>query len=184
MLYRQVLDLYATSVDYDPQAESSFLFFKTVQNKLHYAAHGQTAAEIVAIRANAGKPFMGLLSFSGKQPTKADVAIAKNYLNPEELKRLNTLVSAYFDAAEFRALNHEPTYMNDWLAHLDQLILAMGAKTLQDAGRVSHQQAIGHAETEYAKYRAHLANEPSEVEAVYLETVKKAQKKLSGNKKS
>lgn len=184
VLYRQVLDLYATSVDYDPKAESSFLFFKTVQNKLHFAAHGQTAAEVVAARADAGKPFMGLLSFGGKQPAKADVAIAKNYLDADELKRLNTLVSAYFDAAEFRAMNHEPTYMKDWLAHLDQLIVAMGGKSLHGAGNISHQQALGHAEAEYAKYRAQLAIEPSDVEAAYLETVKKLQKKITGKKKT
>ena len=183
VLYRQVLDLYATSVDYDPQAEASMLFFKTVQNKLHYAAHGQTAAEVIALRADAGKPFMGLLSFSGRQPTKAEVGNAKNYLDANELKRLNTLVSAYFDAAEFRAMNHEPTYMKDWLAHLTQLIVAMGGKTLQGAGKVSHQDALAHAEAEYAKFRTQLAAQPSEVEAVFLETVKKAQKKIEGKKK-
>lgn len=183
VLYRQVLDLYATSVDYDPKAEASVVFFKAVQNKLHYAAHGQTAAEVVRQRADAGKPFMGLLSFSGKQPTKAEVTNAKNYLNADELRRLNTLVSAYFDAAEFRAMNHEPTYMKDWLAHLEQLILAMGGKALEGAGKVSHQQAIAHAETEYAKFRAHLAEQPSEVEAAYLETVKTVQKKIAGKKK-
>lgn len=184
VLYRQVLDLYATSVDYDPKAEASVVFFKAVQNKLHYAAHGQTAAEVVRQRADAGKPFMGLLSFSGKQPTKAEVTNAKNYLNADELKRLNTLVSAYFDAAEFRAMNHEPTYMKDWLAHLEQLILAMGGKALEGAGKVSHQQAIAHAETEYARFRAQLAEQPSEVEAAYLETVKTVQKQITGKKKS
>lgn len=183
VLYRQVLDLYATSVDYDPRAEASITFFKTVQNKLHYAAHGQTAAEVVKQRADAGKPFMGLLSFNGSQPTKAEVGNAKNYLNTDELKRLNTLVSAYFDAAEFRALNHEPTYMKDWLTHLEQLIAAMGGKTLQGAGKVSHQQALAHAEGEYAKYRAQLADQPSEVEAAYLATVKAVQKKVTGKKK-
>lgn len=183
VLYRQVLDLYATSMDYDPKSEEATLFFKTVQNKLHYAAHGHTAAEVIASRADAGKPFMGLLSFSGNQPTKAETAIAKNYLNQNELKRLNTLVSAYFDAAEFRALNHEPTYMKDWLAHLDRLIVAMEAKTLDGAGRVSHQQAIKKVETEYAKYRARLASEPSDVEAAFLETVKQAQKKIEGRSK-
>lgn len=183
VLYRQVLDLYATSVDYDPKAEASVIFFKTVQNKLHYAAHGQTAAEVVAARADAGKPFMGLLSFSGNQPTKADVAVAKNYLDAGELKRLNTLVSAYFDAAEFRAMNHEPTYMKDWLAHLEQLIVAMGGKTLQGAGSVSHQHALTHAEAEFSKYRAQLSEQPSEVEAAYLETVKTVQKKITGKEK-
>lgn len=182
VLYRQVLDLYATSVDYAPGAEESVTFFKTVQNKLHYAVHGHTAAEVIAARANAGKPFMGLLSFSGKQPTKADIPIAKNYLDASELRRLNTLVSAYFDAAEFRAENHEPTYMRDWLAHLDTLIVAMGAKKLDDAGKVSHRQAIAKAEAEYTKYRAQLDALPSEVEAAYLETVKQAQRKIEGKK--
>ncbi|SFU61959.1 Uncharacterized conserved protein [Nitrosomonas eutropha] len=182
VLYRQVLDLYATSVDYDPKADASALFFKAVQNKLHYAAHGRTAAEVIARRADAGKPFMGLLSFSGPQPTKAEAGNAKNYLDANELKRLNTLVSAYFDAAEFRAMNHEPTYMKDWLAHLEQLIAAMGGKTLQGAGKVSHQDALAHAQAEYAKFRTQLAAQPSEVEAVFLETVKKAQKKIEGKK--
>lgn len=183
VLYRQVLDLYATSVDYNPKSDEAVLFFKTVQNKLHYAAHGQTAAEVIASRVDAGKPFMGLLSFSGSKPTKAEIIIAKNYLDEKELKRLNTLVSAYFDAAEFRALNHEPTYMKDWLAHLDRLIVAMEAKTLDGAGSVSHPQAIKKAEAEYAKYRAQLAGEPSEVETAFLETVKKVQKKIEGKKK-
>jgi hypothetical protein len=151
---------------------------------LHYAAHGHTPAEIIMARADAEKPFMGLLSFSGSLPTKADIAIAKNYLNTSELRRLNALVSAYFDAAEFRAENHEPTYMQDWLAHLDRLIVAMEAKTLDGAGQVSHQQAISKAETEYAKYRLQQDTLPSEVEAVYLETVKKAQRKIEGKKKS
>lgn len=182
VLYRQVLDLYATSIDYDPKAQASVAFFKTVQNKLHYAAHGQTAAEVIAQRADAGKPFMGLLSFNGKQPTKAEVGHAKNYLDANELKRLNTLVSAYFDAAEFRAQSHTPTYMKDWLAHLDRLIVALEAKTLEGLGSVSHQQATTHAEKEYAKYRAQLVTEPSEVEATYLETVKQAQRKIEGKK--
>lgn len=180
VLYRQVLDLYATSVDYDPKAQSSVVFFKVVQNKLHYAAHGQTAAEVIAARADAGKPFMGLLSFSGTRPTKAETAIAKNYLDAGELKRLNTLVSAYFDAAEFRALNHEPTYMKDWLAHLEQLIVAMGGKPLQGAGKVSHEQAMEKTETEYANYQAQLAELPSDVEESYLETVKAVQRKIEG----
>lgn len=180
VLYRQVLDLYATSVDYDPRSKVSALFFKTVQNKLHYAAHGHTAAEVIAARADAGKPFMGLLSFTGNKPTKADIPVAKNYLDASELRRLNTLVSAYFDAAEFRAENHEPTYMKDWLAHLDTLIVAMGGKKLEGAGKVSHQQAIEKAETEYAKYRSQQDVLPSEVETAYLETVKQAQRKLEG----
>ncbi len=183
VLYRQVLDLYATSVDYNPKAEASVVFFKAVQNKLHYAAHGQTAAEVIAQRADAGKPFMGLLSFSGRQPTKMEVGNAKNYLNANELKRLNTLVSAYFDAAEFRAMNHEPTYMKDWLAHLEQLIAAMGGKALQGAGKVSHQQALAHAEAQYTKFRTQQAAQPSDVEAAFLETMKKAQKRIEDKKR-
>jgi hypothetical protein len=182
VLYRQVLDLYATSVDYDPKAEASVLFFKTVQNKLHYAAHGRTAAEVIASRADAGKPFMGLLSFNGDQPTRAEIAVAKNYLDADELRRLNTLVSAYFDAAEFRAMNHEPTYMKDWLGHLETLIAAMGGKALKGAGSVSHQDAIEKAGAEYAKYRAQLASEPSEVETAYVETLKNVQRKIEGKK--
>jgi len=178
VLYRQVLDLYTTSVDYDPKSQESSAFFATVQNKLHYAAHGHTAAEIIASRADAGKPFMGLLSFTGKQPTKAEVLVAKNYLDASELKRLNTLVSAYFDAAEFRAQNHQPTYMKDWLAHLDRLIVALEAQTLEGAGSTSHQQAVEKAEAEYAKYHRQLDSNPSDVEAEYLETVKRIQHKV------
>ena len=179
VLYRQVLDLYATSVDYDPGAEATAVFFKTVQNKLHYAAHGQTAAEVVAARADAGKPFMGLLSFSGRQPTKTEIGVAKNYLDENEIKRLNALVSAYFDAAEFRAMNRDPTYMKDWLNHLRQLIEAMGGKSLDGAGKVSHRQAMDKAAAEYSKYQAKLTEEPTEVEQAYLETMKAAQKKIA-----
>jgi hypothetical protein len=182
VLYRQVLDLYATSIDYDPNAEASIVFFKTVQNKLHYAAHGQTAAEIIRQRADAGKPFMGLLSFSGTRPTKAEAGNAKNYLDANELKRLNALVSAYFDAAEFRAMNHQPTHMKDWLSHLEQMIAAMGGKILQGASKVTHQDALTHAEAEYAKFRSQQDAVPSEVEAAYLETVKKVQRKVEKKK--
>jgi hypothetical protein len=183
VLYRQVLDLYATSVDYDPRSTESGKFFSTVQNKLHYAAHGHTAAEVIATRADAGKPFMGLLTFSGSQPSKAEIAVAKNYLDEKELKRLNTLVSAYFDAAEFRAQDHQATYMKDWLAHLDRLILAMEAKSLHGTGNVSHEQAIAKAEEEYDKYRAQLSAAPSEAELDYLETLKSVQRKVQRRKK-
>lgn len=180
VLYRQVLDLYATSIDYDPNAEETVEFFKIVQNKLHYAAHGRTAAEIIAARADATKPNMGLTSFAGVRPRKSDISVAKNYLDETELKKLNTLVSAYFDAAEFRAQNHEPTYMQDWLAHLDRLIVAMDAQTLPGAGSVSHRQAVSHAEGEYVKYRAQLDAAPDEVEQAYLETIKSAQRGIEG----
>lgn len=183
VLYRQVLDLYATSVDYDPRSTETTKFFSTVQNKLHYAAHGHTAAEVIEARADAGKPFMGLLSFSGAQPTKAEIAVAKNYLDGKELKRLNTLVSAYFDAAEFRAQEHQATYMKDWLAHLDRLIVAMEAKTLDGVGTVSHEQAITKAQQEFKKYRAQLDAAPSDVEKDYLETLKRVQRTVEGRSK-
>ncbi len=180
VLYRQVLDLYATSVDYSPHTDESVEFFKVVQNKLHFAAHGHTAAEIVASRADATKPNMGLTSFAGKWPLKAEVTIAKNYLSEDELKKLNALVSAYFDAAEFRAQNHEPTYMHDWLDHLDRLIAAMEAPALADAGSVSHKQAVARAEGEYKKFRTQLDSVPSEVETSYLESVKRTQREIDG----
>lgn len=182
VLYRQVLDLYATSVDYDPKAEETVEFFKVVQNKLHYAAHGHTAAEVIHARADATQPNMGLTSFTGDRPHKSDVSVAKNYLAEPELKKLNTVVSAYFDAAEFRAQSHEPTHMKDWLAHLDRLLVAMDAPTLTGAGTISHKQAITQAEGEYEKYRTQLDAAPSAVETAYLETVKNAQHKIEGKK--
>jgi hypothetical protein len=184
VLYRQVLDLYATSVDYDPTAEATVEFFKIVQNKLHYAAHGHTAAEVIAARADAGRPDMGLTSFTGERPRKSDVGSAKNYLREDELKRLNALVSAYFDAAEFRAQSHEPTCMKDWLAHLDRLIVAMEAPTLNGPGSVSHQQAMKKAEGEYEKYRALADASPSDVERAYLDAVKRAQHRLEEGESS
>lgn len=178
VLYRQVLDLYATSIDYSRQAEETVEFFKIVQNKLHYATHGHTAAEMIASRADATQPNMGLTTFAGQRPVKAEVGIAKNYLNESELKKLNTLVSAYFDAAEFRAQNHQHTYMRDWIAHLDRIITAMEAPTLKGAGSVSHKQAIQKAESEYGKYRAQLDGAPSDIEAAYLESVKRTQREI------
>lgn len=180
VLYRQVLDLYATSVDYDPNAAESQQFFAIVQNKLHFAAHGHTAAEIVASRADAEQPNMGLTGFPGQRVVKADVGVAKNYLEESELRRLNTLVSAYFDAAEFRAQNHEPTYMRDWLEHLDRLIDAMGGARLRDAGTVSHQQAKAKAESEYEAYRRRTAAETSDVEERYLDAIKTARRQIEG----
>ena len=182
VLYRQVLDLYATSIDYDPKTEVTVEFFKIVQNKLHYAAHGRTAAEVIAARADASQPNMGLTSFAGDRLRKSDVAVAKNYLNERELKKLNTLVSAYFDATEFRAQNHEPTYMKDWLAHLDRLIVAMDAPTLAKAGSVGHKQAVAKAEGEYAKFRSQLDAGASEIEKKYLDSVKSAQRTIEGKK--
>ena len=136
VLYRQVLDLYATSVDYDPNSSESVKFFKIVQNKLHFAAHGQTAAEVIYTRADADKPFMGLTSFSGEIPIKKDIGIAKNYLAENELKVLNNLVSGYFDFAEISAIEHKSMYMKDYIAQLDSILSSGGRKLLQDSGKV------------------------------------------------
>lgn len=175
VLYRQVLDLYATSIDYDPKSDESVRFFKTVQNKLHYAAHGNTAAEIIVERANAGEPFMGLLSFSGDSVSKKDIVIAKNYLSANELKILNNIVSAYFDMAEVKTMDHEQMNMKDWMIQLDKLIKLFDKKVLTNAGKVSHNKAVTKAETEYYKYQAKTL---SPVEEAYLDTVKDLQKKV------
>ena len=172
VMYRQVLDLYATSVDYDPKSSESIAFFKMVQNKLHYAAHGHTAAEVIYERADASQPFMGLKSFSGDFPTLKDISIAKNYLNDEELKILNNIVSGYFDFAEIQAMRHHPMYMSDYVEHLDNVLKTTGEKVLQDAGTISHAQAIEKATEEYRKYQAQNL---SPVEEEYLESIKNIQ---------
>ncbi|MFN8521285.1 MAG: virulence RhuM family protein, partial [Chloroflexota bacterium] len=141
VLYRQILDLYATSMDYDPTAAETVEFFKVVQDKLHHAAHGQTAAEVVHARADATQPNMGLTSFAGARPRESDVSIAKNYLDEQEREKLNRIVSAYFDAAEFRAQDHQPTTMQDWLGHLDRFIGALDAPLATGPGSVSYEQA-------------------------------------------
>lgn len=173
VLYRQVLDLYATSVDYDPRSAESVAFFKMVQNKLHYAAHGHTAAEVIFERADATKPFMGLKTFSGELPALKDIGIAKNYLEEDELKVLNNLVSGYFDLAEINAIEHKPMYMADYVRQLDAVLSSGGRKLLADAGRVSHKQAIDKATDEYRKYQAQTL---SPVEKAYLEIIKAVEK--------
>jgi hypothetical protein len=178
VFYRQVLDLYATSVDYDPRTAESQLFFKIVQNKIHYAAHGHTAAEIIAERANAELPFMGMTVFGGGKPTKSEIGIAKNYLDETELATLNRMVSAFFDLAELRAMQHVPMYMKDWVAELDDFARRYGKGILTDSGTVSHKTALQKAEQEYEKYRRKTADELSKVERDFLETIKQAQKKL------
>ncbi|MBP3458649.1 MAG: virulence RhuM family protein [Lachnospiraceae bacterium] len=169
VMYRQVLDLYATSVDYDPKSNESIAFFKMVQNKLHYAAHGHTAAEVIYERADANQPFMGLKSFSGDFPVLKDISIAKNYLNDEELKILNNIVSGYFDFAEIQAMRHNPMYMADYVEHLDNVLKTTGEKVLQGAGTISHAQAIQKATEEYRKYQTQNL---SPVEEEYLESIK------------
>ena len=152
VLYRQVLDLYATAVDYDPKDEKSIRFFKIVQNKLHYATHGHTASEVIYERADADKPFMGLTTFKGDIPVLSDVVIAKNYLSEDELKVLNNLVSGYFDFAEIQAIRHNPMHMEDYIKHLDMILSSTGEKLLTGSGKISHDKAIEKARAEYKKY--------------------------------
>lgn len=175
VLYRQVLDLYATAVDYDPRTETSRLFFKIVQNKLHYAAHRHTAAEVIFERADADKPFMGLTTFKGELPCLNDVKIAKNYLSADELKILNNLVSGYFDFAEIQALKHRPMYMEDYVRQLDNNITSIGEELLTDGGTVSHEEAMKKAVAEYRKYQVKTL---SSVEQAYLESIKGIEKKV------
>lgn len=169
VMYRQVLDLYATSVDYNPRSEESVHFFKMVQNKLHYAAHGHTAAEVIYHRADADKPFMGLTNFSGELPSARDIGVAKNYLDADELKVLNNLVSGYFDFAEIQAMKKRPMYMGDYVKHLDAILSSTGEKVLEGAGTVSHLQAMEKARAEYVRFKDKTL---SAVEKHYLETIK------------
>lgn len=175
VLYRQVLDLYATSVDYNPHSEESDRFFKIVQNKLHYAAHGHTAAEVIYQRADAEKPFMGLTSFAGELPALKDIGIAKNYLEENELKVLNNLVSGYFDLAEINAIEHKPMYMDDYVKQLDSVLSSGNRKLLTGSGSVSHKQALEKAKSEYRKYQE-ITLTP--VEKAYLESIKKVSKEV------
>lgn len=180
VMYRQVLDLYATSVDYDPRAEESIKFFKIVQNKLHYAAHGHTAAEVIFERADADKPFMGLTTFAGDYPTRNDIMVAKNYLNEDELKILNNLVSGYFDFAEIQAMRRKPMYMTDYISQLDNILASTGESLLVGAGRVSHKQAQDKATAEYLKYQERTL---SPVEQAYYDSIKVLAEKTSKKKK-
>lgn len=177
VMYRQVLDLYATAVDYDPRSDISIEFFKIVQNKLHFAAHGHTAAEVIFNRANAESPLMGLTSFKGDHPTLRDAKIAKNYLSEEELKILNNLVSGYFDFAEIQAMRRRPMYMSDYVQQLDNILSSTGEALLKGAGSISHQQAMEKAEREYRLFQV---RELSPVERAYLETIKELNAKANG----
>ena len=168
VLYRQVLDLYATSVDYNPKAAESVKFFKIVQNKLHFAAHGQTADEVIHQLADAEKPCMGLTLFFGEIPALKDIGVAKNYLSETELKVLNNLVSGYFDFAEINAIEHIPMYMSDYIDQLDTVLSSGNRKLLQNSGTISHTQAIEKAKQEYRKYQEKTI---APVEQAYLDTI-------------
>lgn len=179
VMYRQVLDLYATSIDYNPKSDETMLFFKIVQNKLHYAVHGNTAAELIYNRADLDKPFMGLTSFQGELPRMKDVGIAKNYLNEEELKVLNNMVSGYFDFAEIQAIRRKPMYMKDHIKYLDSILSSTGEEILTDAGKITHEQALEKAKEEYKKYQIKTL---TEIEKNYLETIKEVNKKIQKKK--
>ena len=180
VFWRKVLDIYATSVDYSANAEESVLFFKTVQNKMLYAATGMTAAELVSGRANALLPMMGMTVVKGKRPTLAEAKTAKNYLNEEELGTLNRLVSAYLDLAELQAMRKKPMYMKDWVARLDDYLRMTDSEVLQNAGKVSHALAEQKAKEEYQKYKQLHSGELSRVEQAFLESVEATAKRLEG----
>ena len=180
VFWRKVLDIYATSVDYSANAEESVLFFKTVQNKMLYAATGMTAAELVNGRANALLPMMGMTVVKGKRPTLAEAKTAKNYLNEEELGTLNRLVSAYLDLAELQAMRKKPMYMKDWVARLDDYLRMTDSEVLQNAGKVSHALAEQKAKEEYQKYKQLHSGELSRVEQSFLESVEATAKRLEG----
>jgi hypothetical protein len=169
VFYRQVLEIYATSIDYDPKAEISIQFFKKVQNKIHYAVHGETAAEVIYHRADSEKEFMGLTSFVGNQPTLKEAKIAKNYLNEKELRAMGQIVSGYLDFAERQAEREQIMTMEDWFMHLDNILTMSGEQLLEGNGSVSHTQAMEKAENEYKKYKAHTL---SDVERDYLNSIK------------
>jgi len=183
VFYRQVLEIYATSIDYDPRAEISVMFFKKVQNKIHYAIHGQTAAELIYSRADAEKDFMGLTTFAGKQPTLKEAVVAKNYLDEKELREMGQLVSGYLDFAERQAEREQPMTMKDWAEHLDRILTMSGERLLEGNGTISHEEAVNKATGEYKKYKARTL---SSVEEDYLNSVKmleaKAEKKHTGKK--
>jgi hypothetical protein len=182
VFYRQILDIYATSIDYDPRASESVEFFKIVQNKMHFAAHGHTAAEIVYLRADADKEFMGMTAFDGKGLRKADASIAKNYLQEDEIKILNRLVNAYLEFAELQAIRQRPMYMKDWIGKLDDFIKMSGSELLDNAEKISHEEAKVKAELEYEKYKERSKDQLTRVERDFIEHVKTAQKKLEKGK--
>lgn len=183
VFWRKVLDIYATSIDYDPKTEVSQHFFKTVQNKMHFAAHGNTAAEVIYKRIDADKPNLGLTNFKGEQPSKQEIQVAKNYLTEEELNILNRTVTAYLELAELQALNRKPMYMQDWITRLDDFLRMVGNEVLQHAGAVSHDQAVKKAELEYVKYKEKTKNELSKVEKDFVAFIDTTAKSLESKKK-
>lgn len=182
VFWRKALDIYATSIDYDPKSQQSVLFFQTVQNKMHWAAHGNTAAEIIYQRADAAAPNMGLTNFKGAKPTVGEAEIAKNYLSAEELDMLNRIVTAYIEMAELQAMNKTPMYMSDWIARLDDFLKMTGKDILATAGKISHEQAMQKAREEYEKYKESTKDELSKVERDFVEYIDSAAKRLKKGK--
>jgi hypothetical protein len=183
VFWRKVLDIYATSIDYDPKIESSIIFFKTIQNKMHWAAHRHTAAEIIYNRANAKLPCMGMTAFIGDKPKKADTIIAKNYLKEDEINILNRIVTAYLEFAELQAIRKKPMYMKDWLVKLDDFLRMTDNEILNHAGTISHNQAKEKASLEYNKYKEKMKNELTTVEKHFIESIDGAEKMLKKSKK-
>jgi len=182
VFWRKVLDIYSTSIDYDPSLEMSVIFFKTVQNKMHWAAHGKTAAEVIYQRVDSSLPNLGLSSFKGKKPTKQETEIAKNYLSESELNILNRIVTAFLEIAEIQALNQTPMYMKDWIEQLDSFLKMTKKEVLTNAGSISHQQALEKAHSEYERYKELKQNELSEVEKHFLKQITDTTKKLKNKK--
>ena len=182
VFWRKVLDIYSTSIDYDPKLEISVKFFQTVQNKMHWAAHGNTAAEIVYKRIDAGKPNLGLTNFKGKKPTKQETEIAKNYLNADELNVLNRMVTAYLELAELQALNRRAMYMKDWVERLDDFLKMTGSEILDHAGSISHQQAIEKAAVEYSKFKELHKGDLSIAETDFVRQIEQTVKTLKPKK--
>ncbi|MDS1369731.1 virulence RhuM family protein [Aliarcobacter butzleri] len=182
VFYRKILDIYETSVDYDPNTEISEEFFKTVQNKMHFAAHGHTAAEIIFQRADAEKQNMGLTTFKGEKPNKKEIQIAKNYLNEDELNILNRIVVAYLEFAELQALNRKPMYMKDWIVKLDDFLKMSGRELLESKGIRSHTQAINKAKDEYEKFKQKTKDELSRIEKDFVKYIEKTGKALKDKK--
>ncbi len=175
VFWRKALDIYSTSIDYSPNAEISKAFFRVIQNKMHWAAHGHTAAEVIEMRADSALPNMGLTSWQGDKPRKDDVVIAKNYLNENELNLLNRIVTAYLEFAELQALEHKPMYMKDWIVKLDDFLKLSGRQLLTHTGKISHDNAIAKAIAEYDKFRQAHLDDPSPVERHFIEATKEIQ---------
>lgn len=179
VFWRKVLDIYATSIDYDPKSDISIPFFQTVQNKMHWAAHQHTAAEVIFYRIDANKRNLGLTHIKGEKPTKQEIEIAKNYLNEEELNMLNRMVTAYLELAELQALNRKPMYMKDWVERLDDFLRMAGNEILQNAGTISHKQALKKASEEYEKFKEKTKDELSQVEKHFVQQIEQTAKQLT-----